>query len=494
MITHQPVNNHDDMRMVTDNILRDAGMTIDDSGGKVTFDGADPVRKTVVKVGSAVSCILAANAVTDAAIWKERTGEGQDIHVDLRKAWIEQSPWQADAMHCTLINGVSKAWNPNVVLVNPGFTRTRDGRHMVRCWMYPSQVQHGLELLNCGPTDSQVASAVGRRDAVELEEAAEAVQVPLQMVRTKEEWEATEQGQIQAELPLVHIEKIADGPTVPLPQGERPLSGLKCLEFVHAVAGPIVGRTLAMQGAECLNINMPDWVEFGNFFYVAQTGQRQAYLDARLAENRKHMYKLVEEADVFLENLRPDLASQEGYSPQALAERNPGIIYVSVKLCTDEGPFRRWPGYDVSAGGFCGLNTAEGTPDHPELMHQVNVVCDILTGYLGAIGIKAALLRRATEGGSYVVRVTLSQTVMYMASLGFIDKRIIDDYENLGEQHQILEPNLVTGTTVLGEYMRPASQVEMSKTPQFWDDPILHMMGASEPVWMGDGKEKAAGA
>ncbi len=51
-------------------------------------------------------------------------GEGQDIHVDLRKAWIEQSPWQKDAMPYTLINGVSKAWNSNVFVLNPGFARS----------------------------------------------------------------------------------------------------------------------------------------------------------------------------------------------------------------------------------------------------------------------------------------------------------------------------------------------------------------------------------
>ena len=86
MITDQPVTNHDDMQKVTDNMLREVGLTIKDSGGKVTFAGKEPVRKTVMKAGATPAIILAANAVAEAAIWKERTGEGQDIHVDLRKA------------------------------------------------------------------------------------------------------------------------------------------------------------------------------------------------------------------------------------------------------------------------------------------------------------------------------------------------------------------------------------------------------------------------
>jgi hypothetical protein len=105
MITDQPVNNHDGMHKVTDNMLREVGLTIKDSGGKVTFAGKEPVRKTVMKAGAAPAIILAANAVAEAAIWKERTGEGQDIHVDLRKAWIEQSPWR----HCQ--SKILNTWN-----------------------------------------------------------------------------------------------------------------------------------------------------------------------------------------------------------------------------------------------------------------------------------------------------------------------------------------------------------------------------------------------
>jgi hypothetical protein len=111
--TIKPVETHDDLKNVTDDILREVGMEIGDSGGKVSFAGKDPVRKTVVKVAGATAAVLAANAVTEAAIWKERTGKGQDIHVDLRKAWIEQSPWQVDAAPYTLINGTCKTFNIN---------------------------------------------------------------------------------------------------------------------------------------------------------------------------------------------------------------------------------------------------------------------------------------------------------------------------------------------------------------------------------------------
>ena len=483
MIKNQPVENHEDLKKVTDNILRDAGLDIGMSGGKVTFAGKDPVRKTVIKVGGATAAVLAANAVADAAIWKARTGESQDVHVDLRKAWVEQSPWQVDAAPYTLINGTCKTFNINVVGIMNPVLPTRDGRFMCICPIYPASQRKFLSLLNSGPAEAQMREVTIRRDAAELESAAEVAQVPMHMIRTAEEFAATEQGKIQWEMPLITIEKIGDSDPIPLPDGKRPLSGLKVLNMVHAVAGPCVQRALTSQGAESLNINMPDWVEYENFFFQADVGMKQAYLDARKPENRQKVYDLVKDADVFVENLRPGVVDGEGYSAETFAEKKPGIIYVSVKMMAHEGPWSHWAGFDVNAAGVVGWYTAEGTKDQPLFPQQVNVVCDILTGYMGAIGVKAALLRRAKEGGSYKVNVCLSQVAAYMMSLGLNDKEDLANLENLGPDHQIVKVNTQTGMTPFGEFHRVGSQVEGMKTPQFWDDPMLHVPGSELPKW-----------
>lgn len=480
----QPVNNHDDLHKVTDNILREVGLSVDDGGGKVTFAGKEPVRETVMKAGAAPAIVLAANAVAEAAIWRERTGEGQDIHVDLRKAWIEQSPWQLDALPYTLINGVHKMFNMNSYVVENPIVPTLDGRWMTMCPLYPSQERKILNMLNCGPDQKNLTAATLKRNSFEMEEQAQIVQTPLHVNRTKEEFEASEQGKIHAELPLIQVEKIGESDPIPLPDGPRPLSGLRVLSFVHAVAGPSCPRTLAGQGADCLNLNMPDWVEYGNFFFQAHVGQRQAYLDARKDENRKLVYKLVEDADVFVENLRPGVAAGEGYSPEALAERKPGLIYCSIKLMAPNGPWSHWCGFDVNAAGIAGIYAAEGTPDQPMLPHQVNVICDIMCGYLGALGVKAALLRRAKEGGSYKVSVNLVQTSQFILSLGLNDKKVFENLKDLGPEHQIVKPNLISGDTAFGHFVKPGSQVDMSKTPQSWDDPLLTVPGSGKLEWL----------
>jgi crotonobetainyl-CoA:carnitine CoA-transferase CaiB-like acyl-CoA transferase len=157
---------------------------------------------------------------------------------------------------------------------------------------------------------------------------------------------------------------------------------------------------------------------------------------------------------------------------------------VDVKLNTATGPWSDWMGFDFMAGALTGLFCELGTPDQPAVPHGVNVICDFLTGYLGTMGVQAALMRRATEGGSYRVTVTLSQTVMFELALGLVDKNTLLNLDSMGEEHQPLEPNLQTGQTAFGEFTRVGSQIEMSKTPEYWADPILSPIGSSKPEWL----------
>jgi hypothetical protein len=103
---------------------------------------------------------------------------------------------------------------------------------------------------------------------------------------------------------------------------------------------------------------------------------------------------------------------------------------------------------------------------------------------LTAAGIQAALIRRAMEGGSYRITVTLAQVTTFEMSLGFNNKAQLLDLESLGPEHQIQRPNLVTRMTPFGEFTRLGSQVEMSRTPEYWTDPILVPIGSCRPEWL----------
>lgn len=411
-------------------------------------------------------------------------GEGQDIHVDLRKAYVTQSPWQDTLIGCTLVNGAPQMMGGNVGELGSHILPTRDGRFVILTSLYSSNTARIMSLLDSGTLPKQLERATRKWDALDLENAAQDAAVPLVMCRTRKEFQSTEQYQRHIAAPLIHIEKIGDSEPEPLPPGSRPLSGIRVLGMVHVVAGPAVLRQLAAQGADCLNLNTLNWIEEPTMYWQCQAGMRQAYLDARVDGNLKAIYNLVKDADVFVENLRPHLADKQGLSAQTLAQHRPGIVYVKVKLNTPCGPWADWMGYDFTAAALCGLLSDIGSADQPQLPHGVNVVCDFLTGYLGAIGAQAALLRRATEGGSYKVTVTLSQTIMFEQALGLVSNKDLLNLENLGPEHQPIKPNVQTGQTAFGEFTRLGSQVEMSKTPEYWADPIISPIGSSKPEWL----------
>jgi crotonobetainyl-CoA:carnitine CoA-transferase CaiB-like acyl-CoA transferase len=484
MKTYQEVNNHSDLLNVVDGILEEAGLDRKDLGGKMTFAGMDPIRPTRLKVGSAAATVTGANAVASSLIWKMRSGESQDIHIDLRKAYVSQSAWQDTLAKCTLINGTPHMASGRVGEVGNLILPTKDGRFVMMTSLYASNTDRIMKLLDSGTLPHQLEQATMKWSAADLEKAAQDAAVPLVMVRTPEEYQATEQYQHNSTIPLIHIEKIGDSDPEPLGPAERPLSGVRALGMVHVVAGPTVLRQLAAQGADALNLNTLNWIEEPKLYWQCDAGTRQTYLDASIDSNRKSVYQLVKGADIFVQNLRPRLAANQGYSAESLAEYRPGIICVDILLSGATGPWADWMGFDFMAGALTGLFTELGTPDAPSTPHGVNVICDFLTGYLGTIGAQAALMRRATEGGSYKVSVNLTQTVMFEMMLGLVDKNTLLDLENMGPEHQHMEPNLQTGQTAFGEFTRLGSQIEMSKTPEYWADPILWPIGSSKPEWL----------
>jgi crotonobetainyl-CoA:carnitine CoA-transferase CaiB-like acyl-CoA transferase len=484
MFSYPTVNNHDDLTRVVDGLLQEAGLDRKDNGGSLSFAGLDPIRPTHIKVGAASAAMVAANAIASALVWRHRSGEAQDIHVDLRKAYVTQSPWQDILADCTRVNGAPQMFGGNVGELGTHILPTRDGRFVVLTSLYSANTEAIMRLLDCGVLPQQLERATRSWDSSNLERAAQDAGVALVICRSRKEYEASEQYAHNFARPLIHIEQIGDSAPEPLPPAVRPLSGIRALGMTHVVAGPAVLRQLAAQGAECLNLNTLNWIEEPTMYWQTQAGVRQAYMDARIDKNRAPIYKLIQAADIFVENLRPHLAAKQGFSPQTLAEARPGIIYVTLKLNASTGPWADWMGYDFTAGGLTGMFCDIGSEDRPQLPHGVNVLCDFLTGYLGAIGAQAALLRRAQHGGSYKVTVTLSQTVMFEQALGLVDNASLLDLDKLGPEHRPLTPNLQSGPCAFGDFTRLGSQVEMSKTPEYWANPIIHPIGSCKPEWL----------
>ena len=139
MITEQPVNNHDDMQKVVDGILKEIGLSRGDLDGKLTFAGLDPIMNTTLKVAAAGGILGAVNSFASAVIWQMRSGEGQDIHADLRKTYAIQSAYNPGMEKYSMVNGCSVLWDTESTGFS-GTLPTRDGRFVFLACLYPKQV------------------------------------------------------------------------------------------------------------------------------------------------------------------------------------------------------------------------------------------------------------------------------------------------------------------------------------------------------------------
>ena len=346
-----------------DRLLGPAGLSCVDAGGKVSFAGEDPIFASRHRLGACIGLPMMGCAIGAAAIWKMRSGQGQDLHLDLRQAIHGINPEYA--WHPT-INGeeyprATLAGNP--FLLEP--YRTRDGRWVMASGVYPHMVAAWLRFLDCTYSVAAVRRAFSQWDAATLEDAAARAHLPLTICRTAQEWEAHPQGALLAASPVISIRKIADGPVMPFARAWRPLSGIRVLSFVHAIAGCVVGRTLAEQGAEALCVTFPDHFEHDLIYAEANVGSRSCYLNLNDQAARTRCLALLRDADVVVDNHRGEKLWQFGLAPEDLARLKPGVISVSIRAYGLEGPWAGRGGFDMNGSATSGLMAIEGGADAP---------------------------------------------------------------------------------------------------------------------------------
>ena len=311
-----------------DDLLSDVGLSRTESGGSVAFAGEDPILPAAHRLGACIGVPLMAGAVAAVAFHRNRGGPAQDLQLDLRRAVHTINP--GAFWHPTL-NGEPA---PHPLLFDNPFTvipyRARDGRWVMASAVYPHQVARWCRFLDVPPDAARVAEAVAAWDALELEEAANAQGLPICAVRTRGEWAAHEQGALLAGQPVIGLERIGDAPPHDFGAAARPFDGVRVLSFTHAVAGPTVGRTLAEQGADVLCATRPNDYEHDFIYAEANVGSRSAYIDLDHPVGRERADRLLKDADVVVQNYRLGSLERRGLSPGHVADRFPGVVFVSV--------------------------------------------------------------------------------------------------------------------------------------------------------------------
>jgi crotonobetainyl-CoA:carnitine CoA-transferase CaiB-like acyl-CoA transferase len=457
-------------------ILPAAGRSADDADA-VTFTGdTDPVIPTPFRVGVAGAATLAATGLAASALWETRTGRQQSVAVDLRQATASLR----SGHYMKLGDGdVSHARN-SIMGVYP----TKDGRWSYLHCNFPNHRAAALSVLGVAEDRAAVAAAVLRWNAADLEEAIIAAKGAGGMVRTHTEWARHPQAAAIAALPLLEIVRIGDAPSEPLPAGKRPLSGVRVLDLTRVLAGPTCARTLAEHGADVLKITAPHLPNLGYQEFDTGHGKLSAHLDLREQPDVDVLRNLVRETDVFSQGYRPGTLGGRGLSPEELSAIRPGLVYVSLCAFSHAGPWASRRGFDTVVQTVSGITSRQaevvpGKTPGPQF-YPVSAI-DYCTGYLMAFGAMEALRRRATEGGSWLVRISLAQVGKWIVDLGEVPETAARDAPAEFTPEELERWSTVTETPG-GRLRHLKPVVGLSETPPFWARPSVPL-GYHKPEW-----------
>jgi len=425
------------------------------------WDWARPTY-SALPLASSFAGYLGATAVVMALIARRRTGRGQRVEVPL-----------FDAMFTLIGHAGAYANDRGLRPARPihdrgaGAYRCKDGRYVQFDTSSPRHLswfaraagllgKFDTELLdlaaNAHPAVNERLRARLReefltRTAAEWEELGNAAGAAIGFIRTPAEWIGTEQArrthavtqvtdpelgdvwcagvpvglsdfpdprsrprrpagadtvEVLAELDGLPPRAQAPGPEPGLAQ---PLSGLRVLDLGLALAGPTCGRLLAEFGAEVVKVGGPGYRAAG----YLNRGKESLLLDLAALGGQEVYWRLVDQADVVLENFSPGTASRLAIGYDEVRARRPEAVYTAISCYGLGGPWTGWRGWERQGQAVTGI--MERT-ELPSVLGPYNIV-DIGTGILGAFATGLALYHRFTTGRGQLASASLAQTATY---------------------------------------------------------------------------------
>ena len=199
-----------------------------------------------------------------------------------------------------------------------------------------------------------------------------------------------------------------------------PLDGVRVVEFAHMVMGPSCGLVLADLGAEVIKIeplegdNTRRLAAAGaGFFPIFNRNKKSLAVDLKRTEGREVVLRLLDSADALTENFRPGALDKMGFGYEALARRNPRLVYCSLKGFL-AGPYEHRPALDEVVQMMGGLAYMTGLPDRP--LRAGSSVNDIMGGMFGVIGILSALRERERTGRGQRIAASLFENTALLVA------------------------------------------------------------------------------
>ena len=384
----------------------------------------DPILPTPFRIGETSAAALAAVGLAVVRpLGPCAPGGSQQVAVDARQATASLR-----SGHYLKMEGAPVSTERNTVM---GVYPAKNGRWSYLHCNFPNHRAAALSVLGVPEDREAVRKAVAEWDALELEEAIIAAKGAGGMVRTMDEWAKHPQAAAIASLPLMEIVKIGDSPPEKLPDGDRPLSGIRVLDLTRVLAGPTCARTLAEHGADVLKITGAHLPNLGYQEYDTGHGKLSAQLDLREPKRRRDAARARARGRRVLAGLPAGHARRRAASrPRRWRSCGPASSIVSLCAFSHVGPWASRRGFDTVVQTVSGITSRQGelfpgAAPGPQF-YPVSAI-DYLTGYLMAFGAIVALTRRAREGGSWLVRISLAQTGRWLVGRGQVPESQLQD-------------------------------------------------------------------
>ncbi len=206
-----------------------------------------------------------------------------------------------------------------------------------------------------------------------------------------------------------------------------PLDGLRVIDLTRVVAGPFCTMMLGDMGAEVLKIEEPEhgddsraWAPLvegsGSFFLALNRSKKSVAIDLKTPDGANALRRLVETADVLIENFRPGSLADLGFDYETMAALNPRLIYCSISGYGQSGPHAQLPGYDAVIQGEAGIMDMTGFSDGEPTRVGV-AITDYLAGLYASQGILLAVIDRHTSGLGQHVDIALFDAMLSVMRL-----------------------------------------------------------------------------
>ncbi|KAF9879305.1 CoA-transferase family III [Colletotrichum karsti] len=443
-----------------------------------------PTLPSSYKLGVLAQSTIALSALAAAQIHALRNGISvPKIDVPLAHATIE---FKSERLY--ILNGkpTPSPWGPI-----GGLHETSDGHVRVHD-SFPNHHDGILQLvgLPLESTRQQLSDKIADWASIDLETAATVEgNLATYALRTYRQWDALPQSRAISDFPIDVNQLSPEGPKA-FPSriasgNSKCLQGLRVVEMSRVIAAPLCGKTLAAHGADIIWVTSPNLPDLPTMDRDFGRGKRTVQLDIHKTSDKVRLIELIRTADVFIQGFRPGSLAAYGLSPEEVIKINPSIIIANMSAFGPRGPWSGRRGYDSLVQTCSGMNVSEaehagkGEAARPTPCQAL----DHAGGYLLATGVLVALYKRATQGGSWKVDVSLAGVMKYLRSLGQYEGDSGFDSKDYEKPDDVPKEYFETRETGFGSMTAIKHSAHVEGVEVGWDI-MPKPLGSDSPEWI----------